>query len=322
MKGRRGRKKMRRKGIDKRFASKPKKDRTIYILTYSSRGKQMKVNTPILYKCMGKCTECITQSNDIHVVLGIEVFGKEQLMCYEVCYSERVQKGLKSLKFYDKENINFNVTEEEYRLLTTFLDKHVNKTSFNSIGFFWNFCPILSLCPQRGDGFFCVQLIAEALSHAKIIKLDGKVKTSGYVDTSFWSCLCCCCGFLCPTMEGKKPKLIPIPHSYQITATALKDILKQQRSIQRLPEGENPNKFALHAEMERQQQHKRGDGKRSRFFYIPQFHQMKTGERSDQEWVRKEDEEEEEDDDNDEEEMFLGYGGGRSYVFGGPKNDA
>jgi len=64
--------------------------------------------------------------------------------------------------------------------LRGFLDKKVEaEVSFNTVAYIWNFFPVTRMCPTRGSGYFCSQLISEALAYAGIIELEGTVTTKG-----------------------------------------------------------------------------------------------------------------------------------------------
>ena len=238
------------------------KSKTIYILTYTNLGTTMD-GVPCWKQCLIGSQMAMTNSSTMHILIGMpeEIIMLEAIVdenddividpetneecwkensypitCYETCVGQCVIKHGKSLNHYEKNSIEIDVTPTQYEALYKFLEFHcAQETPFNMWAYVFNFT-ICRWYPIEGFGFFCAQLVAEALHDAGIINMDRKyVKTKGYLET-----LCCC-------PSGKRKRVI-IPPSYQMTVEMIFDIIKEDnRKYRYLNDERNPNEVAQHS---------------------------------------------------------------------------
>jgi len=199
---------------------------------------------------------CLTTSDAVHIVIAVPPDpnweGDEEwdgdsnssyMVCYEVLFGKSVTRTKKSLEFYEDKYL-IRVNDKQYAKLREFLDHAcglpthhgarmrdqrgefvVRKPEpFNTMSFFWNFMPILRCCPIRGSGYFCAQLVADAMKYAGIIRLNGRtVKTKGYLT----ELLCGCFPARCKRV-GKPTRTVRVPPPYQMTVEMLLDVIRTQ----------------------------------------------------------------------------------------------
>jgi len=201
---------------------------------------------------------CLTTSDAVHIVVAFppdrEWEGDDEwkggandpyMVCYEVLFGKAVTRTKKSLEYYDDKYV-IRINDKQYGKLREFLDHScgfpmkdglrrrdrlderivLKPESFNTMAFFWNFMPILRCCPIRGSGYYCAQLVADAMKYAGIIRLKGRtVKTKGYMT----DLLCGCFPTRCKRL-GKPTRTVRVPPSYQMTVEMLLDVIRTQNA--------------------------------------------------------------------------------------------
>ncbi len=229
------------------------KTREAFILVYVNEGPPRE-DKDCCARTVIRTQHLLLTSRDSHIVIAFRndpkwhgdmsvaesaARKKEHLVCYEVVLKGKVRRVTKTLINYSKKFVLW-ISEREYRRTRRFLDKRIG-TPFNTGALFWNFMPLLRYIPIRGTGYYCAQLIAEALAYANVINLDSTVPTRGY-PTRF----CCCIPLGCSS-KHKAIRRIKIPKSYQITVGMLIDIIQTQcqTTFALLPSRGNANEYAV-----------------------------------------------------------------------------
>jgi len=194
---------------------------------------------------------CLTTSNASHIIAAfkpdldwsgdVEVTDRSRnyMVCYDVALKGNVKKTKKSLDHYDQ-NYVIRILDSQYTRLRRFLDRACGKP-FNKTSMFCNFLPVMRWIGLKGKGYYCAQLVAEAMKYAKIIKLAGTVETRGYITPM----LCCCIPKFC-SRESKPRNTVRVPEAHCMTVELLIDVIRRDNAstFMCLSTETNPNEYA------------------------------------------------------------------------------
>jgi len=214
----------------------------VYFCVYTSNVRFREIDDTCWARLVYVMQRYVLGSDDVHIAIALDEErydedGHPLLTPYDISSTHPVSRSHKSLDKYPTK-CSVNVTHKQYVRLKEFLDYHVERrTEFNSLAYYWNFCPCTrSCCTCRGRGFFCAEFIMEALLHAGIIHQEGTVDTKGEPPSCVW-CLPCLlhtfCTFCCPCYEDtlmRRPleRTIPVPKPHMISVTTLLDVIRCQ----------------------------------------------------------------------------------------------
>lgn len=179
---------------------------------------------------------CVTTSYDVHILIAFrpdvnwdgDITMRDEvgsyMVCFDVILNGRVKRSKKSLRGYER-NYKIQVVERQYKRVRRFLDKSIGKP-FNQIDYWCGFAPILKHClcfiSCGNKGYYCAQLIADALACANIIKLKGNVITRGYPTP-----MICCCIPRFLDRVNKPVVSVHVPAANRMTVEMLIDVIRR-----------------------------------------------------------------------------------------------